>query len=288
MKKFNFAIALCACLFVTSSILAQTTTTQTVVIGFEEAAPLTGYSLYQTRPDIDSYWTFGFQPDDNCDNIDMVFDEYDNELAQITYISKDTTFQITYGIDELTGWEIWSGIGLSTKTTKSNGDWWEDGNDALSTTSSGYNNSETYAVVFGTSWIDDNSYWDSDKLPRITLPPNATLKSIAIANLQYTVDSMNNGDDFTDPLGEEDNFDLIIYGIGKDNLGQDECKACKTISLFELQNSWEQVNFCSQWSDVTELRFAFNGSSVRYDAFNNPVYFAFDDLTFELPVPEED
>jgi hypothetical protein len=275
MKRFTFLFVLCACLLVNVNVFAKT-----VVVGFEGCTPLDDYS---DRPGCNDYWTWGFPPNDDADNDDVFYDEYYNELTQIIYTSKGATFRVNYGYDDYSGWEIWSGIGLSTRTTKGAGEWWQNGNDALSTTGSGNNDSKTYAVVYGTSWQYLND-WDSELLPTITLPEDATLKSIAIANLQYTVDSMTNGDEFAPPLDPEegDYFDLIIYGIGKDELGEDELVAQQTVRLSTL-TGWTKITFDEDWENVTELRFAFDGSSMSYGAFNNPVYFAFDDLTFELP-----
>jgi hypothetical protein len=303
MKRLILAFVLCACVcawFVTDNVSAQTTT-QTVVVGFEEPNPLEGYNgggcvceececedcdcNIPSRPGEDDYWTWGFPPNDDCDNVGEFYDEYYNELVQITYTSQGATFRVNYGYDEMTGWEIWSGIGLSTRTTKATGEWWQNGNDALSTTGTGNCNSETYAVVYGTSWQYINEDWESEILPTITLPENASLQSIAIANLQYTVDSMTNGDQFTPPLEPNGSFDLIIYGIGKNEDDEIDCLVSKKVPLFGL-DGWTTVTFGAGWEEVTELRFAFDGTSVNMNigALNNPVYFAFDDLTFTLPI----
>jgi hypothetical protein len=297
MKKFNFAIALCACLFVTSSILAQTTTTQTVVIGFEEAAPLTGYSVNSTRPGINEYWAFGFPPDDVCSNIDEDVNTWDDEpIYTVTYLSHDTTFQIRYGMyynanDDYYG-SFWSGVGLSTKSSKTGTSWYDKGDgyyygdDLLSVSGSGNNNSNTYGVFGSITATPDT--------PSIIIPDGATLKSIAIANTEYAVDSMTNGDDFSNGLKNNGNYFFLTIEGKKANgatTGTVVVKLGEFVDDVLILNegvSWQTILFDSSFEETKTLWFSFTGSDHNSEGLGTPCYFAFDDLTYEIEVEDDD
>jgi hypothetical protein len=251
--------------------------TQTVTVGFEGATPLTDYSV---RPGVNDYWAYGFPPDDYCNNIGEGEDLWGDDIYIVTYSSQGATFKINYGDyvnyeEEYVG-SFWGGIGLSTKSLKTpNAPWYDNGNgnydgdDLLSVTGSGYN-SPTYGVVFGSAWAQD--WWFDDYLPSIILPENALLQSIKIANTQWTAEYLA-----ASPI-EDIYLDLVIYGIGDDDL-----IIQKTVHLSEL-TGWTEVLFDEEeWEDVTELRFAFYSNDYDEYGLLPPVYFAFDDLTFELP-----
>jgi hypothetical protein len=284
MRKFTLLFVLCACLIgwcVTGNALAQTPTT--VVVGFEEAAPLDGYEDYSTRPSTNSYWAYGFPPNDDCDNIEAGEDEWGDDIYIVTYSSHNTEFKIHYGDyynynEEYVG-SFWGGIGLSTKSTKTaDTPWYDDGtgdydgNDLLSVTGSGYN-SLTYGVAFGSAWAQ--SWYFDEYLPSIKLPENALLQSIRIANTKWTVEYLQAS------TLEDIYLDLIIYGIGKDEFDDDELKTYQTVHLSNLAG-WTQISFGAGWEDVTELRFAFDSNDYDEWGLLPPVYFAFDDLTYEL------
>jgi hypothetical protein len=286
MKKFKLLFAVCVCLIglcITNNAFAQTPT-QTVVVDFEGTYPLEGYS---SRPNTNTYWAFGFPPNDACNNIDEGVDLWGDDIYIVTYSSKNTTFQISYGVyeneDENYIGSFWSGIGLSTKSSQTGSSWYDDGNgnydgdDLLSVTDSGYNNSLTYGVVFGSA-LPQSSYCD-ENVPSIKLPENALLQSIKIANTQWT-------SEYLEAAANNIYLDLIIYGIGKNACGKDVVKASKTVRLSDLAD-WEQISFCAQWADVTELRFVFDSNDANEYGLLPPVYFAFDDLTFKLPIEQE-
>jgi hypothetical protein len=273
MKKFTLSLALLACLFVTVNAAAET-----VIVGFEGCTPLDNYS---SRPTCNDYWAYGFPPDDCYSNIEEGTDSWGDEIYIVTYSSKDTTFKVYYGDyynyqEEYTG-SFWGGIGLSTKSAKTGTSWYDDGeghydgDDLLSVTGSGYN-SPTYGVVFGNS--DLIQYWFDD-LPSIILPENAQLQSIMIANTQWTNEYLNAS------ILENIYLDLIIYGIGKNENGVKVKITEQTVRLSNL-TGWTQISFGAGWENVTELRFAFASNDKNGEGLLPPVYFAFDDLTFNL------
>jgi hypothetical protein len=153
-----------------------------------------------------------------------------------------------------------------------------------SITCSGADGSEAYAVVYGDSTIDLS--YDSPYLPRISLPPGATIKSIDITNTVYTFSCLMGLDpySFAAPLSQNgDFFNLIIHGVKSNG----DLVGCVTVTLGKYENDelyiledWQTVCL-SSLAESTELRFSFDGSDVGYGMWlNQPVYFAFDNLTY--------
>lgn len=288
MKRFTLLFVLCACLFVTDNAFAKKVK-KTKVVGFEEFAAAinadgedheseNGWSWNNTNDRLYSGYfprTFGT----------WIFDvpgDYGPE-TEVAFQSKCVTFTNYSGVSEIEeeSANFWSGTGLSTVTDTVFASYL---NEMASVTGSGANGSTAYAVVYGDSTIDLS--YDSPYLPRISLPPGATIKSIDITNTVYTLGCLIGLDPygFAAPLSQNgDFFNLIIHGV-KSN-GDPVGSVTVTLGKYEndelyILDDWKTINL-SCLTGSAELRFSFDGNDVGYETWlNQPVYFAFDNLTY--------
>jgi hypothetical protein len=290
MKRFTFLFVLCACLFawsVTGNVSAQTP----VVVDFEEFAD----EINEDGEDHDSAYGWSWNGTDDR-YYSGWFPEYFgtwNGLApgpygiianELAYQSEGVTFYILPGSDS--GMNFWFGTGLSTVTNTTFASYL---NEMASITGSGAGGSATYAVVYGDSTIDLD--YDSPYNPRISLPPGATIKSIAITNTVYTYSCLTDTDPFgfATPLSQNgDFFNLIIHGVRSDGTLVNSI----TVPLGSYENdtlsvltNWATIDLCSL-AGSAELRFSFDGNDIGYGLWlNQPVYFAFDNLIYIPAVP---
>ncbi|MDR2168730.1 MAG: DUF4465 domain-containing protein [Planctomycetaceae bacterium] len=174
---------------------------------------------------------------------------------------------------------FWSGVGLSTVTNTAYGNYL---NDMASTSGAGNNNSQTYGVFHSLTGIPST--------PAITLPEDATLKSIAIANTVYTAYSLLYGDDASDGLiNDGDYFSLYIEGqdANGNTTGLIEVVLGEVVNGNIILNDgkdWQTVYFDEEFEGTTTLWFYLEGSDDGGLGYGlaTPAYFAFDDLTYEL------
>ena len=116
-----------------------------------------------------------------------------------SFRSGNVTFQ-NDGLNSAGGFNFWSGIGLSKRTTQV-GQLFENGNDLISRPATGAGGSPVWAVVANAgSMTADNGY---------------QFASVDLTNTLYTWTSMNNGDAFAGPPFRNGG------GTGR-NLGQDD------------------------------------------------------------------
>jgi hypothetical protein len=290
MRKFTLLFVLCACLIgwcVTGNALAQTPTT--VVVGFEEFAE----EINDDGEDHDSEygWSWNGTTDryysglfptgfltPTGDIIDCGWDIYVDECEYQT--DDGTTFYVGSfdGVvfdDEIMS--FWTGVGLSTVTNTTYAGYL---NEMVSTTGSGNNNSETYGVFHSLTGIPST--------PAITLPEGATLTSIAIANTVYAVDSMTNGDEYSNGLvNDGDYFSLYIEGQDANGYttGVIEVELGKVVNGILILNNnqdWQTVYFDPTFAGTETLWFYLDGNDYNIYGLGTPCYFAFDDLTYEL------
>ncbi|GHT12108.1 hypothetical protein FACS1894170_06530 [Planctomycetales bacterium] len=194
------------------------------------------------------------------------------------YQSQGTTFHLGSYYDNNYAYSYWNGIGLSTKTDTAYANY---SNDAASVTGSGNNNSSTYAVVYGDSFGPDQrvewdfykEYYDNEwRIPYLTLPESAILKSFAVANTVYTDYLLNTPGEYGSlPAGQH--FTLNISGVANDAL-----RGTVLVNLDELVG-WETVDLTSL-SGAEKLYFTFSGGDYSQYGINTPTFFAFDDLTY--------
>ena len=210
--------------------------------------------------------------------------------TRVTYEDNSVTFRGTFGTEDWSDWfgsqtPYWSGTALSTMTTADTGAWYSDNNDLVVT--GGVPGGGVYGVVYGSAETqvnyDPNYWWQDTALPSISVPNNVVLLSMDISNTAYVKAFMAN-----DPSAmygtlwnsDTDFFNLHIYGITNGTLVSD-----LTVALHELEG-WKTILFDSSWSDLDELRFAFDSSSGNYYGLTIPTYFAFTNLTYQSSVPE--
>ncbi|MDR2438147.1 MAG: DUF4465 domain-containing protein [Planctomycetaceae bacterium] len=293
MKKFTLLFVLCACLLglcVTGNVFAQPVI-QTVVVDFEEFAEEinedgedhgseNGWSWNGTN---DRYYS-GWFPEDFGTWNGLAPGPYGMEADELAYQSNGVTFYILPGSDS--GMNFWFGTGLSTVTDTTFASYL---NEMASITGSGADDSAAYAVVYGDSTIDLE--YDSPYNPRISLPPGVTLQSVDITNTVYTYGCLTNIDPFgfATPLSQNgDFFNLIIHGVRSNGTLVNSI----TVPLGRYENDtlyvltdWETIDL-SSLTGSTELRFSFDGNDIEYGLWlNQPVYFAFDNLTYIPAVP---
>jgi hypothetical protein len=158
-----------------------------------------------------------------------------------------------------------------------------------SITGAGAGGSVTYAVVYGDSTIDLD--YDSPYNPRISLPSGVTLQSIDITNTVYTHGCLTEPDPygFATPLSQNgDFFKLFIHGVSSNGtlIGSIPVTlgSYSDDTLYVL-TTWQTIDL-SSLAGAEELRFTFDGNDIGYEQwFNQPVYFAFDNLTFIPAAP---
>ncbi|MDR0522224.1 MAG: DUF4465 domain-containing protein [Planctomycetaceae bacterium] len=247
---------------------------ETIVVNFEEYASQIGNN---------NAWQYLSQFPADFGTTSQVESAYGGYATELAYQSGGVTF---YNQEYL-------GTRLSTKTeTPYSAGYYLNNGDMASVTGTGNNGSQTYGVVFGSS--STGLPYNSLELPRISLPTEAILQSIALCNTSVLAYLLENGDPngFSSPMANEgDFFNLIIYGIGATG----ELIDSLTVSLGSYSNG--SVSFLNQWttfdlsslSGAAELTFAFDGNDIGYGTWLNlPVYFAFDDLTYIVNSGETD
>ncbi|GHT20938.1 hypothetical protein FACS189419_01030 [Planctomycetales bacterium] len=212
------------------------------------------------------------------------FYDYNVYSADATNVEYDAgsgvSLHYQYSYDNWLGFDYysWTGITLSTRTSQTGSGFYADGNDTVAVTGNG---SQTYAVVYGLSdpipwnyYIDN--YENEYAVPFITLPEDALLQSIAIANTAITAHFLfGEGSQNDGYLQTGQHFTLNISGVANDEL-----LGIVSRHLDEL-NGWETVDLTSL-SRAEKLYFTFSGGAGNQFGITTPAYFAFDDLTFTL------
>jgi hypothetical protein len=191
----------------------------------------------------------------------------------------------SYGVSY--GMSFWSGIALSTRTALASGEPYENGNDTVSVTTTGSNNSQTYAVAYGSA---NTSMDNSDvSLPYITLPDSVDLLGFNVVNTLNTDYALRNGYGVASALSSADDyFSLYIYGFDADGteIGWKEVElGWVGADGVETLNEWKWVDLTNLTGAKT-LRFAFDGSDVSGAWLNHPSYVAFDNLTYTFASDE--
>jgi hypothetical protein len=175
-------------------------------------------------------------------------------------------------------WGSWSGFSVSSiKDTVTAG--WQNQYSAI--TAGGVNNSENYAVVFGSGGL------------RMELENPAEISGFFVTNSTYTYLTMRDGDAFSKKFGgidgtDPDYFKLIVSGI--DIRGNQTAKVDFFLADFRFENSEEDyiVNTW-EWLDlkslgvVAALNFSLESTDMGDWGMNTPAYFCLDDFNGIAP-----
>lgn len=179
-------------------------------------------------------------------------------------------------------WGSWSGFSVSNiKDSVTAG--WQNQYSAI--TAGGVNNSENYAVVFGSGVL------------RMELENPAEISGFFVTNSTYTYLTMRDGDAFSKKFGgidgtDPDYFKLIVSGI--DIRGNETAKVEFFLADFRFENSEEDYIVNSwEWLDlkslgvVTALVFNLESTDIGDWGMNTPAYFCLDDFNGTDPeLPE--
>ena len=218
---------------------------------------------------------------------DMYLPTYWLTLPENTFESKGLTFN--YG-----GWDgqamnFWCGTGLSTVTDTV---FYGYMNEMTTVAGSGNNGSQTYAVSYGDCGNDLYGDLYGYAIPWISLPTGAILDSIAITNTTYTAEGLGVGLDGSGgyslpspPVsGPGEAFGINIYGVANGNvigMVRVELAGWRDDEAFVLMD-WATFDL-SSLTGSEELWISFY-STIEGDnspwGLWNPVYFAYDDLTY--------
>ena len=186
------------------------------------------------------------------------------------FTSNDVTFSHLYAQSDWGGMYYWEGTGVSAVKDTTYASFQ---NEMVSVTGSGAYGSETYGVVYSGGLYNNEAF-----LPYFTLPDNATLSGMMIANTVYALYSMTNGDEFAGAMIDGGFFTLFAHGYDIDgnyidtiswNLGNDQ----------EIPNDWRWWDM-SELAGATKVEFDFDSHDKFGPWLNYPMYFAFDDLTY--------
>jgi len=109
------------------------------------------------------------------------------------------------------------------------------------------------------------------------LPEGALIDSMMITNTVYSWGSMELGDDFTSPLGEDGYHTLVVVGLDADGtLG--EVRFDMGIDGVVV-SEWVKLDL-SSLAGASQLQFSFDSNVTSYDFLDYPTYFAFDDIVY--------
>ncbi|MCA1759792.1 MAG: DUF4465 domain-containing protein, partial [Bacteroidales bacterium] len=179
-------------------------------------------------------------------------------------------------------WGSWSGFSVSNMKDSVTAGWQ---NQYSAITAGGVNNSEKYAVVFGSGGL------------RMDLGNPAEISGVFVTNSTYTYLALRDGDDFSKKFGgidrtEPDYFKLVVSGV--DIRGNETGKVEFFLADFRFENSEEDyiVNTW-EWLDlktlgvVAALNFSLESTDMGDWGMNTPAYFCLDDFNGTDPeLPE--
>jgi hypothetical protein len=190
--------------------------------------------------------------------------QYGDEVKQYFVVGIGFTYNMSY--DEDWDYYSWYGFGLSTSMDTTYAGYM---NEMSSVTGFGYDHSSVYGIAY---WAD----WNEMSLV-MQLPEGALIDSMMITNTVYSWGSMELGDDFTSPLGEDEYHTLVVVGLDADGtLG--EVRFDMGIDGVVV-SEWVKLDL-SSLAGASQLQFSFDSNVTSYDFLDYPTYFAFDDIVY--------
>jgi hypothetical protein len=170
-------------------------------------------------------------------------------------------------------WGSWSGFSVSNKKDSVTTGWQ---NQYSAITAGGVNNSENYAVVFGSGGL------------QMELENPAEITGVFVSNSTYAYLSMRDGDAFSKKFGGPDGTDpdylkLTVSGI--DIRGNETAKVDFFLADFRFENfeedfivkTWEWLDLKSL-GVVAALNFSLESTDMGDWGMNTPAYFCLDDF----------
>ncbi len=230
-----------------------------------------------------AYFCLDYIKDENniaTDFEELQFDYYNgNDLAG-GFTSGNAYFFNTYN----SVYSSWSGFAYSRVTDNTTSGY---ANQYSAITGSGYDNSETYAVSYGTSAIKFDSIY--------------IVNSIFATNSTYAHNSMRDGDAFAKKFGTDTNSTGVIDGTNGEDWFLLTIKGYKNGNYIDsvnfyladfrfdnddddyIINNWTEVDLTSL-GGIDSLNFSLSSSdnNTNYNMMNTPAYFCLDHITTTL------
>lgn len=162
----------------------------------------------------------------------------------------------------------------------------------------GYHDLEAVPAL-GVEAFDPLKIGHLEGLPYLSLPEDAVIRGMYVANTTYTALTLIQGDGFTPPMGVGDWYRLSAYGTdASGNILTDASGNALAVDLdLARWNAGESRFVANQWlymdlsalADAQRLYFNVSGSIDVGYGLATPAYFAVDDITYTLgaaAVPE--
>jgi hypothetical protein len=175
-------------------------------------------------------------------------------------------------------WGSWSGFAVSNMKDSVTAGY---GNQYSAITAGGVNNSEKYAVVYGSGGM------------RLELKNPAEISGVFVTNSTYVYLTMRDGDAFSKKFGGADGTDPDYFKLtvsGFDIRGNRTAEVDFFLADFRFENSeedyivntWEWLNLKSL-GVVTALNFSLESTDMGDWGMNTPAYFCLDDFNGNDP-----
>lgn len=192
--------------------------------------------------------------------------------SSMSGVFKSGDYLFTNNYKDWGGYTSWDGFAYSTKTSTSYAELSDQFNSCVG---HGFDNSQTYAVVYY------NSY--SELAPTIIehLGESFEAKGFYVTNSAYAYTSMKNGDAYAKKFDESDWFMLTITGyLIDEKVGTVEFYLAKDGNII---SDWQYVDITALGT-VDRLDFTLSSSDTGEWGMNTPAYFCMDNFGAENPI----